>query len=359
MPLLKYHEMKNVYFIFIIFLSCASTNNGDKVLADFVKTKDLSSIKSPIQSAKLGKMADILIMDSTLIYSEVFNDYIFKLYNIKTGELLCESIKTGKGPNELLYGNLLMKLNDSIFVTYESGRNELVYISVNDLLHGVDKFEKIINFDTKVIRAYHVKDSLMLCTGQFVEGKYCLSNRKTKSNIYKLDYPSNSKNESVDNSIKALAYQGQICINPKANKFVNIISASGILEICSISENNIKRECQKIYSLPEYKIFHFGDETITGSSKNSKLAYLDVDVDNKYIYVLYSGMTREEIGEDLFGGRNLLVYDWEGNPIVNYKLDRLIASITLNKDNMKLYAYSVNPKNFKPEIVIYQLPKEI
>ena len=76
----------------------------------------------------------------------------------------------------------------------------------------------------------------------------------------------------------------------------------------------------------------------------------------KYIYALYSGRTREEEGTESYEANDILLYDWEGNPVVNYKTDRFIRNIKYDEDEEIFYSYIVNSETGLPEIFTFELP---
>jgi hypothetical protein len=92
--------------------------------------------------------------------------------------------------------------------------------------------------------------------------------------------------------------------------------------------------------------------------RNNLFTFRSATSTNKYIYVIYSGRSRDEFGDECYAGDNLLVYDWNGNPVVNYKLDRFLKIMALDVDKMQVYGFCTNPMTGEPEIVKYQLPHD-
>lgn len=65
------------------------------------------------------------------------------------------------------------------------------------------------------------------------------------------------------------------------------------------------------------------------------------------IYLLYSNSSFQEKGAETFSGNTLLTFNWNGNPIKKYVLDKYLLSIYIEKDTIwrvssnhnKLYKY--------------------
>lgn len=88
---------------------------------------------------------------------------------------------------------------------------------------------------------------------------------------------------------------------------------------------------------------------------NGIMGYGDVQVGDKYIYVLFWGTSFEEIrkGESLLEGGNLVeVFDLKGNPVLQYQLDRNISGFFIVEEEQKMIALDVNSDQ---PIVEYEL----
>ncbi|BDD10502.1 hypothetical protein FUAX_29340 [Fulvitalea axinellae] len=69
-------------------------------------------------------------------------------------------------------------------------------------------------------------------------------------------------------------------------------------------------------------------------------------VTEEYIYLIYSGKPLRYMsnGRRLLnlGGKSILVYDWEGNPVKKFLLDKQVVSISVSQNDEMLYAFDVN-----------------
>lgn len=346
--------LRHSLFFVVLLLSCAKSNK-EPVLSGFNKVIEISSSVSKIQSTKLGEIVDMLIVDTVLVVNEMFNDSIFKLFNVKSGKYLCSSIRTGRGPNEMVYPRAIHHLKDDIVTTYCENQKALFYISINNFLSRNNSFLRVVKFNrSDILRAYPINDSLSICTGMFKEGRYCLYNLNSNIGNVKYNYPSDDIHNKESNLIKAFAFQGGISIKPDLKKFVSVTYFAGNIEIFDIVNNDFVRTYKHIYYLPQYKDMRGKGAAFIKKNKNG---FISLATSNDYIFVLYSGRSKEEYSMDYYCGNNLLVFDWSGKAIMSIKLDKSIRDMTLDRKNMKIYAYSINNISGEPEIISYIIPK--
>lgn len=309
--------MNKILLVIILITIITSCSNKiiDPVLSDFTEVINLKGTTSQIESSKLGEVVDMIIIDTVLVINEMFNDYIFKLFDIKSGKLICNCIRKGKGSNEMISPRLITSYNKDIFTTYEGNKKELIYISINDLLSKDFKFYKSDKIELSgAFTLFPINDSMMISTGAFEKGRYCLYNKNLGKGVIKFDYPYDEKHKNEILVVKGFAFQGEISIKPDLTKFTMACSTSGNIEIYRLSGNDFERVFKKVYSLPQYEnINNHG----VGFSKKNKIAFISLFSSDKYIYTIYSGGSMEESGQEYYHGNNLLVYNWEGQPILN------------------------------------------
>jgi len=337
----------------MLFISC-SKKNTDPVLSEFNKVINLKNTNTEIESSDLGEVVDMLINDSILVISEMFSEDVFKLFSLKTGKMISNCISKGKGPNELLGSSIITNYKDDIFSTYPNNMQKLIYISVGDLVEGKNEFRQVDKLNIPgALKMYPINDSVIISTGVFETGRYCLYNKYSKAKLIKFDYPIDKEHKNESKIALGLAYQGLITIKPDRTRFAFAASSSGNFEIYKVLGNDFKRVSQKIYFLPKY--MNDNNKGVV-FLKNNKRGFISIASTGKYIYVVYSGRSREDYEMDTYNGDNILVYDWDGHPILRFKLERDIKNMALNKDGKEIFAYSINPVYGEPEIITYELP---
>lgn len=81
----------------------------------------------------------------------------------------------------------------------------------------------------------------------------------------------------------------------------------------------------------------------------TRYAFVNGAVTDKYIYLLYSGKLNSGIHPEY--GKYIYQYDWSGDPIKKWVLDREILSLGLSHDDKTLYAYDPNNGNILQTLI--------
>jgi len=334
----------------MLFLPIWNNDMDDPVLSDFKKSSYLQCTVTKIKSSEIGIIVDISVIDSFLILSEHQTDLIFKVFSTNTDRLLCNSVRKGRGPDEISFPTVINEYQNDVFTMYDAGLKKLNFLSVNNMIKGNSKFLRSEKITNSAFKTYPVNDSMFLSTGTFEEGRYCLYNKNTGTNKIMLDYPYDVKHKNENNLIKGFAYQGEIAIKPDLKRFVSICNTAGIIEICELHSYDIKRIYRKIYFLPEYRNIGMNAAFL----KSNKFGFHSPSVTNSYIYIIYSGQSIES--PHYTSGKFLLVYDWSGTPLIYFNLDRWIDKMALDRKNNTIYCVSMNPESYENEIVLYKIP---
>ena len=137
----------------------------------------------------------------------------------------------------------------------------------------------------------------------------------------------------------------------RLNRGVCAMLYCGAFSIFDISGNILHEKMRKIYYEP--KVISMSGEMISPAHDGEETkGFFSAESTEDHIYLLYSGRTRETQAELDSECSHLLVYDWDGNPVRRYELEKTINSIFL-KDG-KIFGASKYPK---ARIYVYDLPQ--
>ena len=82
----------------------------------------------------------------------------------------------------------------------------------------------------------------------------------------------------------------------------------------------------------------------TIQAENNKTGFLDLSCSNDYVYALYAGKV---LGDDIFTayyGDHVFVYDWNGNPVRHYKLEKELFMFGVDEEKGILYGIGNDPE---------------
>ena len=204
---------------------------------------------------------------------------------------------------------------------------------------------------------YLVNNDKYLSSGLFDNNMYCLGDINKNTTKYYLEYPYlpniiKSKQKYLTLA-RSYAYMGQMIEHPNLSRFVYFTTSAGYIQIIELKDTIINEITHLNISPPKGKVVFRVDANVWGNDRNSSACFLDGTTSDKYIYLLYSGKSYDEGGFEK--GKYVVIFDWEGNKIKVLELDREAYGITLDKEDNELYAFTINTKTLKNEILRYQL----
>ena len=189
--------------------------------------------------------------------------------------------------------------------------------------------------ETFLLRAIHFRDTLD-------------KNGKIKSGIPLIEFKS-TKN-LTDTELSAFQLSSLISVKPDGSQGICAQVFCGAFSIFDIEGEKLNEKIRKIYYDPK---FHPSDGTMISPrhDRENVEAFYGAKSTDDYIFLLYSGKAIADRSDPTYECRNLLVYDWNGNPVKRYELKNSISSIFISGDtvygvtsvpNGAIYAYSLN-----------------
>lgn len=114
-------------------------------------------------------------------------------------------------------------------------------------------------------------------------------------------------------------------------------------------ENKKMKKIKELYSVfPNYKC-EDGNYSLKRSGKS-----MYVEANNENIYTLL--LDNKVVGNALIsGGHTVEMFDWDGNLVRTLNLDKKGIFVKVNKDNNKLYLFSINSETGEQNITLYNL----
>lgn len=262
--------------------------------------------------------------DDWIVLSSSKGDYNIQFLNISTKESFF-AIPRGRGPGEMIYAENA-HFHDGKVVCYDY--NNAVCVGI-DAEKSIENHNAVID-TIAVFRGINISPSrVYTCRNGFIAGNvsdsgiwYSLydSSGKVLSSISAFE---NDDFLDGNTSLKTSAMiSSRYCSCPDGSKVCVSNTPYPALSF-SLIENG---------SLVEYRRYCFGKP---GNANGSSVGvnFLSSDCDESYVYLLYSGsiMSRESIPGILSSLQcgQIIVYDWEGNPISRILLEQKVVSISI------------------------------
>lgn len=352
------------YLLPIIFLFGCIKNNIVNPLAEFNSEIILKSNIIDIDK-RLGFPGVITNSPDYLILQDMslYNDSYFIIIDKNNGQIVNNFGVKGKGPNELLMPMTLDYLYDNKIGIYDALNIKFYVYSLDDLIsnHPLQVEKKVDgNIQTPIkhdrfMKVVSINDSSYIGMWSHPEGRYCLFNNEKK--IKKLLYPNfpyDKEHEEESRYIKSFAFQYNLKISPDRTKLCAASLSCGHLELFKINEDSLIKYLDKLYYLPLYE--KIPSDKLKGAIflKESLPGFHYLDVTDNHIYLSFSS-NKKDIVHQVSVNDYILKFDWEGNAITKYKVDRPIGYFTVDDKNQRIYATSIDSGNYEPNLIYFNL----
>lgn len=265
-------------------------------------------------------------------------DIIFDVFDIQTYEYLFSTGRKGQGPNEFVFpmGQTIQAENE-YFTILDHINLKTVFLQPDIGLHTV-KIQKI--FDQSPINGFIKLNDSLYCaftdcaTGTTSDFEYQIKNIYNNS-IFKFStYPEYLAKKKFEQDIRCQVYYKHLVANPVKRKFAAFYSRYKVLRLFSY-EGILEKEIH--VNIPPYQI----DDV--ENSEERLFFYVRLSSTLQYIYA-YCASNKE-----------IQVWDWEGNPIILYRLDRDYSRFTVSEKYKKIYLVSSNESDLDKIFVINML----
>ena len=306
------------------------------------------------------------VFDSIIgFHSRKYPDYNFSFFDLNTGKHLLDAFVRGQGPDEF------SQLSGCQQFEQENGDIKLwMYEDVAGKFHLLNISQTLIEKKTVVDSVIDIRwttpDSFFR-PNSFV---FALEDNKviTKNQAYKEDEKSydyippayhlfnimdKSKIEDIIlydqpliNKDTEAAWFGEYQhsldrIKPDKSKIAMGMQLLCKINILDLASGELKGFRMK--GTPDFK------DLVKGSTRDLRGYYLNVCVDNDYIFSFYSNNKYADI-ENFYNSNEVHVFDWEGNAVKRLLLNQEGDYLRLDPVNKKLYT-----KNAADEVFCYEI----
>lgn len=339
--------MNRIYILLLLVCAMLGCSHQKSPLHDygFESVKELKFHPLNLNDY-IFKPTAIEVFDSLLLVYDPVEHINYTIYNLNTSKPLLSGVHIGEGPDDILYGQFIDKINDKEFqVSDLSNRKVMVYHIDSILLRQSFIPLKNIPFgdfngktDGNIEIMYYLNDSSNVSIGPFLSGKLALL---SPSHVeYLGSYPKDMGMESHP----FYFYQGVMQINHDKNWVLYHSPVGYYYDLYRLEKGGWKQ------AFCEYKpVEHINDMT----TNHTILGISSADFADDKIFLLFSGRTRNEFPDNAFLANTILVLDESGNKQMSYLTDRDNFWISVDSHQKRIYAVAKNPENDENEIGYY------
>ena len=311
----------------------------------FPVTEELQGRVIPIDSVFFRYPYRLEVRGDRVVIEDLHGpDHFYHLFTYPDFRHLHSFGQRGEGPEEMQTVDDF-RWNGQTLWALDNIKSELVRWELNDSRDKMLRTE-LVKLDKATFRALDIvpyQNNSFLIPNYSGDTRFCQVDRNGKLIKKWGEIPTERKND-LQKYPYAFGYgwRSFIDYSPNTGTLVAATQFGEVLEIWNVKKNTHKVLKGKLGE-PEFKILP------EYAIPTGAIGHNDIQVTNRFIYVIYRGIS---IKEDMLahqkgkplpqGGKTIRVFSLEGEPLKEYKLDHSVSGIWVMEEAGKLWALDVN-----------------
>ncbi len=338
--------MKICFYILFVFTFFSCTTNIKEIHPRYKNFSHEEALRSQViylDTILFRYPFRIAVRDSFAIILDLHNaDHFLHAFTFPEWRHIVSFGRRGNGPEEILSAETVQfNSSDSLWVL-DANKMQITRWSIQASNRSAHRVEEI-PLDKYLIRTLDFEE---IADGFIVpdySGEYRYHKLNRKGEIIQSAGHIPTENGLVHSSpALAQAWRSFIDYNPDKQILSLATQLGEVIEIIDLAND---RDTIKYGPNGEPVFNDAGGEGIpTGI-----MGFSDIQITDNYIYTVFHGRSFKEIERNAMegieredGGRYIYVFDFQGNPVIKYTLDRAIYGIHVDEDNNIIYATDVN-----------------
>ncbi|MDH6534689.1 hypothetical protein D0T51_10225 [Parabacteroides sp. 52] len=328
---------KSIFILFVVFfmIECSTKKESPYEFSD-VEVISFEEIDFP---ATLGVTLQLVKYDNHLLINDFHGDSLVSVFNLKKNEIDRKIISKGKGPNELISPLDIQVSGDNLYILsrpiFSLNHIDLDFIKKETAI----PLQKDFQLPPKSDRFIALDNSLFIFSGLW-EKRYVYLDLNKPDELREFgEYPDYwSEEKDVSNEVKAMFHQCQFIKHPTKNIFA---SCSGYVFEIYTYDSGKKTLPNLLFKkqLGSYSYSYTEDGILTANAHtDSDPMAIDLACSDTYIYIITQSADNRK-------KRDIMVLDWEGNPIKLLKSDKCIVCLTVDEESGKGYCVIEDPED--------------
>lgn len=367
----QYH----IYFVIICILTISCKNNQkvetkgeinwSKMETTLYDPKEIIVPIEPLETETGFQLINDQYFFCTLSFYQDRTLYAYQLKN-DTLHYIDKVTQKGNGPLEMPGDSYIHKLpNNSLLITSDGYNPKCFLLRDGDMskITNLGLWE-VINFPNKgnaimANRTLPLNDyRIFMKTIGDIATPFAFYNANDSVVSY-FPFPYPETDPKASNAQKSIMHVGQIRKHPSKDRILNTLQEGSYACIMDVEGKNIKVVKHIFNELPQF------DPDQDGANihpKDNKRGFAHIAVTEKYIYMKisdfrFSDRKKENIndGYPLWFDNKIYVFDWEGNPVRKYNLDKYVSSFVVDSNDKFIYAQTMDLADGTCTIIKYEL----
>ncbi|NMA49779.1 MAG: hypothetical protein GX947_08465 [Tissierellia bacterium] len=354
-----------VFILALTLINCRREEYKTITINEFQESENLAG--KPIEKISLLTRGNVnlICIDSFLVVQKS-EEPIIQIYNNKTFELLAEFGKKGRGPNEFISPELLNQTSfDStngspVVCLYDKNRRRFVKVNilcaVNNMPNRIYTEVPIPKHDQIFTYFFYRDDDLLIATPE-TESRFIIY--KDSSESFKTVPFLPKPNFKIPELLLDFVYRSTSFIDKDRGLMVSAPIFMGEIDFFDLDGNYLS---SSIFFPREGLKKDLTSYGVNGSGFDPKYHIFQLHANKKFIIALnYNNYQSAFLNNDssTLSNQNIMVFDWQGNPVKKFVLDNsyFIKSFAVDWGKNRFYGYCSNENEHT--IIMYEFDKRL
>lgn len=335
------YEEDRLFFFFLMLFACNTANDNKelKYITEFPQTVDAILQEDTVEQV-LSCVGDMQIVNNMLITIDLKEDVFFQFFRLPELKHMDSQIHRGGGPEEEsdIFPYIFPIEEDTFAYRTLLQVKKVFYDSEDRKLKNKEtitlpaNFVNLLNFAITSDAIYSY-DMIGQSEQEFV--KYDFESKKmedfgSRYPIVNINIKKEQRNMIFTKIMTGHHADGRLAIGYDKFPLMRIYDVKNEIIAETMYDNRQKEPIPYLEQSP--RLTDFEDLTIN---------YLKMKSTDKYIYALYSGKTPKELKGKYDYCSEVHVWDWNGNPIVRFILNKNMSAFAVSPDDSFLLFYSI------------------
>lgn len=361
-------------FILLLLFSCRQEKGIETVCLtrETLKNKTVvlgNPVEIPlnIDEATCNAGAFYLLKDSLILaQNSPANSSLIDLYSLKDHNRMAQLVLKGRGPDELIQCTAIII----------SGASDIFHISDGSSLYTVNTDSILCNKRIRPVSSFRyrhedlhpytnvcpIDSSVYVGYNMWYIDDPAYNNHQIPE-LSRFSYdPKRNLSRGKNDAFPGPVNGASLFIDPGTNRIWLADWHKDRIKICDTSLNPIKQIIGPDHLNPEYTTFdNPALQMIIFPEDLVYRAYSGFTFTQKHVYIIYEGVKdvkARDFEKNKLPPVEIFKFNWDGDLVCNYQLDRYITTISVSKDEKSFYCTAKDTMYGEAKLLVYQTKKE-
>lgn len=336
-----------LFLVSVLLTSCFKTEHKyeHEISWEWSDIKETRKLKSTVflDEEDVYMPIDLEIYKNHLITLDIGgDDGFFQVFDLNTKKKIGGKIEKGNGPLEMLSPRFVKGTKEHIAV-WDMQTSIIHKYHLNEFIDSIflKPFETI-KLNKKGYSNLSIIDKGFISQLYDKNNQLCKYDTEGNEIFHFAKYPSH-RELNYNEIIKRDAYYMNFVSN-ESSKIALCYSMTDLIDIYDMNGGLKKRLHGPDNFIPHFK--QINSNKIEGArpiGEKSKDAFFAPKNHGNYFSVMYNGRSLNEENHNSSCDK-ILIFSWDGVPLICYQLDKKIISYAFDEENKKIYAVATDPE---------------